>query len=115
VNKPTGDFLPHKNYMFIINPEDMVISGEELTEVPDYKKINAALNGGDMEMVPFLNRFMRRYCVAFSDADGKRKGLKYNVIAQEIWEDAVGRPITNDYLVGPIVIIVGSPSFLALL
>jgi hypothetical protein len=115
MNAPTGGFSNDKNYMFIIHPGDIVIAGEELTEIPKLEKLKAGLNGGYMELVPFLNKFMGRYCVAFCDEDGKRKGLRPNELAQEIWEEAIGRPILNDHLVGPIVIIVGSLSFLSLL
>jgi hypothetical protein len=106
--------LPNHNYLIIVKPNDHVIAFEELTSVPEANRLNEII-GGYFEMVPFLTKFMGRKCVAFSDTDGKQKRLPFNIIAQEIWQESVGRPITNDYLCGTIVIIVGSTSFLSLL
>jgi hypothetical protein len=39
--------------------------------------------------------------------------LPRNHYAQKLWENAFGKPITNDYLVGTIAIIAGPQSFLS--
>jgi hypothetical protein len=99
--------------MFIIKPTDLQIPlPEELISIPKYEQLKAALNGGMLEVVPHLNKFMGRNCVAFCDEEGKLNGLPSNFLAQKIWEESFGRAIIEDHLVGPIVIIVGSPSFL---
>lgn len=102
-----------KNYMFIIKPGITDWQVEELSEVPRLDKLKAGLDGGMLEIVPHFNKFMSRKCIVFVDEEGKLKGLPRNDIAHLLWEKSYGGPIRDDYLVGPIVIIVGSPGFLA--
>jgi hypothetical protein len=104
-----------KNYIWIIDPDKKSITGEILITVPNYPKLKAALNDGMLEIVPYFNKFYGRDCVAFCDEEGKMKNLTVNKMAMEFWERAVGKRITGDYLVGNIVIVVGSKSFLNLL
>jgi hypothetical protein len=113
MNIETNKFSNKKNYIFIIKPDDMVLSGEEIYSTEIYEKVKAGLDGGYLETVPYLNKFMGRSCIAFCDENGKSKGLKPNLLAQEIWQESYGRLITEDHLVGNIVLIVAPRSFLS--
>lgn len=84
-----------------------------ITKIPDYLTLKSGLDNGLLEIVPMLNTFLGRDCIAFCDEEGKLKNLPPNKKAQEYWEAAYGRKITVDHLVGPIVIIVGPRSWLA--
>ena len=101
--------LSHKvpqdgNWMYVITPDlPLIPLGTELNTVPDLALLKKGLDGGLLEIVPRLNTFFGRKCIAFCDEEGKMKGLQYNIIAHRIWEDSVGRSITEDYLVGPII------------
>jgi hypothetical protein len=101
-----------KNYIIVIRPGKFNVQIEELETVPDFHKLKRGLDGGLLEVVPFFRKFMGRHCIAFCDEEGKNKGLIPNQIAQGFWEKNVPAAI-DDYLVGPIVIVVGSQSFLA--
>jgi hypothetical protein len=104
--------LNDKNYMVVIKPVGET-SVEELLLVPDFHKLKIGLNGGLLEIVPRFNRFMSRPCIVFVDEEGKLKNLLPNRTAQLLWEKAYGGPIVEDYLVGNVVIVVGSQGFLA--
>jgi hypothetical protein len=101
-----------KNYMITVTPLGKSECVECVT-IPQLEQLKKGLNGGLLEIVPLFNKFMGRRCIVFVDEEGKMKGLLPNRTAQLLWEKAYGGPIKNDYLVGNIVIIVGSPSFLA--
>jgi hypothetical protein len=104
---------PSGNWIYTIIPNLLTIpEGKRLNTIPKFNEIKSGLNGGLLELVPRLNTFYGRNCVAFCDEEGKMKGLPYNMLAQTLWEQSLGRPILEDHLVGPIVIIVGSQSFL---
>jgi hypothetical protein len=103
---------PDKNYMVVIRPGAFNVHVEELESVPKLEKLKWGLNGGLLEIVPFFNKFMGRTCIAFCDEEGKNKGLMPNERAQALW-DKVYPVYGRDYLVGPIVIIIGSQGFLA--
>jgi len=101
------------NYMIVIKPDVKDWEIQVLISIPKLDVLKTGLDGGLLEVVPRFNNFMGRDCVVFCDEEGKLKGLKHNNVAHWLWEQSYGRSITNDYLVGPIVIIVGSSSFLA--
>jgi hypothetical protein len=104
--------LNDKNYMIVVKPVgDTTV--EELLLVPDFHKLKVGLNGGLLEIVPGFNKFMGRACIAFVDEEGKLKNLLPNRTAQLLWEKAYGSTILMDYLVGNVVIVVGSQGFLA--
>jgi hypothetical protein len=90
-----------------------VVTEKELDHVPDYKELNDALDGGHIEVIPRFNRFRGELCYAFCDEEGKLKGLPFNATATKLWERCWEYAGTLDHLVGPIVIIVGSPDFLS--
>jgi hypothetical protein len=102
----------NKNYLVVLRPGRFNVQVEELEQVPNLEKLKTPLDGGLIEVVPFFNKFMGRDCLAFCDEEGKNKGLIPNQIAQTFWEK-VTSVAHNDYLVGPIVIVVGSKDFLA--
>jgi hypothetical protein len=106
------DLSNEKNYLVVVKPVNEPTI-EELLMVPTFHKIKAGLNGGLLEIVPYFNKFMGRPCVAFVDEEGKMKNLTPNRTAQLLWEKAYGGPILEDYLVGNVVIVIGSPEFLA--
>jgi hypothetical protein len=100
------------NFIFIIKPEDTQFAeGKILAELPSLEILNYGV-GGNIEIVPGFTRFGGRACIAFCNEEGKMYGFPPNHLAQMLWEQNVGHVITNDYLVGNIVIVVGSPSFL---
>jgi hypothetical protein len=102
------------NYMYVIRPGTTQIpTGTKLLKVPSLEKLKHGLDDGYLEHVPYFNKFGERDCVAFCDEHGKQNGLQPNALAQMLWSQSYGRRIIEDHLVGPIVIIVGSPSFLA--
>lgn len=108
-----GKLLKGKNYMVVIPADSNEWKVQLLESVPELDQMKEGLNGGLLEIVPRFNKFMDESCIAFCDEEGKMKGLKRNRTAHFLWEQAVGRIIEEDFLVGPIMIIVGSPSFLA--
>jgi hypothetical protein len=98
------------NYMVVIKP-DHSITSEKLLSIPELEQLRSGV-GGSIEIVPRFIKFIKRDCVAFCDEEGKMKGKQFNLLAHTFWEACVGRKIVEDHLVGDIVIIVGSPSFL---
>lgn len=103
---------PNGNFMFIIKPEDTTYSeGKILNELPTLEMLQFGV-GGSIELVPSFTKFGGRPCVAFCNAEGKFFGFKPNHLAHMIWEENVGHAIRNDQLVGNIVVVVGTPSFL---
>ena len=87
---------------------------------PEFSALRALI-GGDLERVPGFFSIEHdgavRRCVAFCDADGKRKGLPLNVTATILWDSALRREMgiglmrrdgkRADHLVGPVSIIFG--------
>jgi Domain of unknown function (DUF3846) len=99
------------NYIIVIKTNGDIVT-TKLTKQPTLEQLRDGV-GGDIELVPFFNKFMERECVTFCNAYGKMNGLKPNPTAQMFWSQAYGKRIYEDHLVGDILIIVGSPSFLA--
>lgn len=102
-----------KNYMVVIKPDSNDWQITLLESIPDLEMLKKGLDGGLLEIVPRFTKFLDQPCVVFVDEEGKLKGLKPNETAQFLWNRAVDRVIYEDHLVGPVVIVVGSPSFLA--
>lgn len=96
--------------LIVLRPDGTRTEGA-LTTLPTLEQIAKGLDGAYLEVVPLFEAFEGEPCVAFCDEDGKRR-LPRNLLAQRHWEAAVGRPIVEDYLVGPIVIVTGPRSFL---
>lgn len=82
-----------------------------LPTAPTLDQLRAAV-GGAIEVIPFFTKFEGRECVAFCHEEGKLEGLAANPVAQGLWERAVRRRISADYLVGPIAIITGDAELL---
>lgn len=98
-----------KPYMVVLQAR----GGEQrtdLTEVPDYLVLKAALNGGMLQLVPYFRRYNGSPCVAFCDEEGKIKKLPVNLKANTEWVEQIG--LIDDVLVGPIVIVCGNDKFL---
>ena len=108
------EFITGKNYFVVIKPNtpaDSAIEVEEIEAVPDLAKLQSGV-GGDIEIVPFWNTIYGRRCVAFCHEEGKLKGQPINHPANILWR--LGRrEHVDDVLVGQIVVIVGTPGFLA--
>ncbi len=93
----------------------------EFTAEPEFSELRA-LVGGDLEAVPGFFSIEHegavRRCVAFCDADGKRKGLPLNMTATILWHNALRREMgiglirrdgkRADHLVGPVSILFGT-------
>ena len=99
-----------KREMVIIPVEGEIIF-KEITVLPEYDELKAALKGGLLEIVPRFNSYKMKPCVAFCDEEGKLKQLPVNTRATAMWYVLVG--INPDFLVGPIVIVAGEKEFLA--
>ena len=97
-------------YMVTIHP-DGKYTYEQLEGIPTLDQLHRFIEG-PLEMVPLLTTIGKSRCIAFCDEDGKRKGLPFNSAAQTLWRLALGRPITEDHLVGHITIVVGDQAFL---
>jgi Domain of unknown function (DUF3846) len=99
-------------YLISIHPDGR-IRKEAIDKAPDHTVLNKIV-GGYIELIPYFTKYDGSSCVAFCNEEGKLPHLKLppNKFAQALWERAVGRPITEDYLVGSIAIIVGPEKFL---
>lgn len=82
-----------------------------LTAAPELEQLQAAV-GGSIEVVPYFTKFRGATCVVFCHEEGKLIGLRPNLLAQVLWERAVGRVVVGDLLVGPIAIITGDAELL---
>lgn len=102
-----------KGRLTIIGP-DASETSTPLTAPPELEQLQAAV-GGSIEVVPLFTTFRGERCVVFCNEEGKLEGLAPNILAQVLWERAVGRPISDDLLVGPIAIITGDAALLAAL
>lgn len=81
---------------------------------PSLEQLQAAV-GGHIEVIPYFTRFRGADCVAFCNEEGKLESLAPNIIGQMLWEQAVGQPVRDDFLVGPIAIVTGDAELLAAL
>jgi hypothetical protein len=86
------------------------------------RELRAALGGGYLEMVPHFDSFEFggevHPCVAFCDERGKLEGLPTNERATAAWADALercGAQLRHDFLVGPVLIVIGDEDFMAAL
>jgi hypothetical protein len=102
---------PIEPYMLTIHPSG-TYAYRKLTTVPTAEVLHEGGIEGPLEIVPLFRKLGLSPCIAFCDEDGRRKGLPPNRAAQALWRLAVGRMITEDHLVGPIVIVVGREAFL---
>jgi hypothetical protein len=99
-------------YLISVHPDGRTRK-EGIATAPDYKVLNAIV-GGPIELIPYFSKYDNSPCVAFCNEEGKLppNNFPLNRFAQALWERALGRRITEDYLVGTIAIIVGPQSFL---
>jgi hypothetical protein len=105
-----------KNYFITIKPNapaDKAFEVEEIDVTPDLEKLQAGV-GGDIEIVPYWTRIFGRRCIAFCHEQGKLEGLPINHGANILWRMGYeGGARIDDVLVGTIIVIIGSPSFLS--
>ena len=99
-------------YLISVSPEGH-IRKEGINKPPPLEVIQKIV-GGYFELVPYFTKYDGSACLAFCNENGKLQhvNLPYNRFAHALWEKAVGRPITEDHLVGTIAIIVGPEKFL---
>jgi hypothetical protein len=95
----------------LIKAETGSILETPITTLPKLAELQAAV-GGYIEVIPYFETYNGEKCVAFCNEEGKLKGFPPNHEAHRLWQKAVGRAISNDYLVGDIFIIVGDEKFL---
>jgi hypothetical protein len=83
------------------------------------RELRAALGGGYLEMVPHFDSFEFggefHPCVAFCDEGGKLAGLPVNERATQLWAEALARDgaqLRHDFLVGPVLIVIGDEDFM---
>jgi hypothetical protein len=107
---PPHERPPREPYMLTIKPDGTYVY-RKLTTPPTAEVLHEGIEG-PLELVPLFRKLGLSPCIAFCDEDGRQKGLSPNRAAQALWRLAVGRYITEDHLVGPIVIVVGEESFL---
>ncbi len=92
---------------------------------PTLERLQAAIGGGYIEVVPYFTKLERDGkvvdCVVFCDEEGKLKGLKPNYAATAYWQDSLkrqGRSLFGsdrkllDFLVGKIAIVWGDQAFM---
>jgi hypothetical protein len=82
-----------------------------LTAPPTVEQLQAAVDGY-IETIPFFTTFDGRECIAFCNEEGKLHEMAPNLFAQALWEIAIGRSIADDFLVGPVAIVVGDRELL---
>jgi len=101
---------PREPYMLTILPSG-TYQYKKLAGIPTLDELHTFIEG-PLNLVPFFTKLGLSHCIAFCDENGKQKGLLPNRAAQALWRLALGRPITEDHLVGPITIVVGDRAFL---
>lgn len=67
--------------------------------------------GGYIETVPMFTKYKGNSCVAFCNEEGKLNQLPFNHAATSAWAWAAGS-ISNDVLVGNVIIIQGDDEFM---
>ncbi len=99
-------------YLISISPDGRVRK-EGIEKAPNFKILNKIV-GGPIELIPYFTKYDGHSCVAFCNEEGKlpHYNLPFNKMAHSLWEKSLGRPITEDHLVGTIAIVVGPQSFL---
>lgn len=97
--------------LVVIKP-DQTRTEVELTAAPKLPQLKEAMEGGLLEVVPYFRTFEGQSCVAFVDDEGKLKRLVPNLEATEIWHKQFPAAIGKDFLVGPLVVVVGDKALL---
>jgi hypothetical protein len=111
--RPELNDRPGLPYLLVIQPDGSIVF-ERLPSPPPgdlHLKLHAAVDGY-FETVPLLSNLGRDPAIAFCNADGKGRGLRNNWFANLLWADSLGFMPDDDYLVGPIAIVVGSNEYL---
>jgi hypothetical protein len=102
--------------LFVFTPGDDKPAIEELDAPPRGDRLHELVDGY-FELVPHFDAIKVngewRRCVAFCNEHGKLNGLAFNVSATAFWLEAIARnrrgdhPLIADYLVGPVVVVMG--------
>lgn len=71
--------------------------------------LRAAIGGGYIEFVPYLERFEGVRAQAICDEEGKLNGLPLNAIATKYWPASIR---AGDVLVGDVCFITGDDAFM---
>lgn len=110
-----------KGTLLVSSPNVRVLDELPLDHCPDNHELQRHLGGGWLEQVPGFNTVATRgqlhRCIAFSDEDGKMKGLPRNHYATVLWKLAWKRTKPDlelpSFLVGPVLIIYGDDELMS--
>lgn len=91
--------------MIVIHPDGSKVFSS-LDKAPSLAQLRKAIGGGFIELVPNFSKYAGQPCVAFCDEEGKIKGLPENEEASRLWGEM------QDYLAGPVVIVISDPATL---
>ena len=107
--------------LLIFTPEQDKPALEELDAPPRGDRLHELVDGY-IELVPRFDAIKVngewRRCVAYCNEHGKLNGLPFNVSATAFWLEAIARnrrgdqPLIADYLVGPVVVVMGDDDFM---
>jgi len=97
-----------KGKMIILKADGTRVE-EEHSLCPKINALQAGV-GGNIETVPYFNKFEGKPCVAYCNEEGKLWGLPTNITATLLWKQQVGDP--RDILVGDVIILQGDASFM---
>lgn len=88
------------------------VTSEDLAAIPPLDELQRRVGGGLIQVVPRWDRYGDESCIVLCNEEGKLRGMPVNVEATDCWHRALGRQV-DDYLVGPIVLLVGDDAFLS--
>ena len=107
-----------KGTMLIYRPGSQSGERREFDHPPELEELQAALDGGYLESVPYFQSIdvdgTRHTCWALCDEEGKLKHLDINLHATMLWEQSLRRLGTHvdDVLVGPVAVLFGDDEFM---
>jgi hypothetical protein len=109
-----------KGAMLTIRP-DRGAECVPLDRCPNLHELKERIGGGFLEVVPWFRSIEIKgelhRCAVFVDEDGKHKGLTPNIFATYLWNLELIRQgrkaqVGEDYLAGPVCIVVGDDELL---
>lgn len=105
--------------MFVFRPQAQECEQVNIEGRPELHLIKEKLDGATLECVPYFDQIKldrKVYAaVAFCDDEHKQKQLPFNQFATALWRDCPSYQahyITDDYLAGPVVVLIGDDEFM---